>query len=121
MTTQETPQEKRLVDPQGREIQKVTVPVVKYKEFSFAFDCIRDEERVKVNAQNGTIRPSEVVLEMRALQRELNHRFTVLAAALASATKGPEELNAFLKAIGLEVIDTKGARFFPEGDKKTKE
>jgi hypothetical protein len=101
----------QLVDSQGREIKQVTMPVIKIGEHTFAFDTVRAEEKVDLDSEKG-VRPGDIVKELRALEREVSHRFTLLAAALAAATKGIDNLEEFLTGLGLEVVDIQGKKFY---------
>lgn len=100
-----------LVDAQGKEIKKVTIPVVHYQGFRFALDSVRADEIATITDKG--VRPGDIIKELRAARREASDRFTILAAALAVAAKhGTDALQEYLQEIGLRISDIDGRKFY---------
>jgi hypothetical protein len=100
-----------LVGPDGQPIKTVNIPVVNFEDFVFPMAMVTEEEICKVTEQG--VKPSAIIKELRAISREMRHRFTILAAGLVVASKeGPEGVENFLNSIGLVITDAKGQTFF---------
>ncbi|RLC98732.1 MAG: hypothetical protein DRI46_10800 [Chloroflexi bacterium] len=85
------------------------VPVVRYKDFTFPVDFVRPEEVVDIS--KNSMKPIEFITELRATQRELRDRSTIMLAAFAALANG-DDLKEFLDSIGLVVDDFHGKRLF---------
>ena len=100
-----------LVGADGKPLKTVNVPIVKFDDFIFPMHMVEQDEMAQVTEKG--VKPSDIIREMRAVGREMRHRFTILAAGLVLASqKGPEEVERFLNSIGLVITDIKGNKFF---------
>lgn len=107
MATRNSP----ILDADGKPIEVASVPVVKYKDFVFPIHTLEKAELTTMSKEG--VRPTDIITEIRAIGREMRHRFNLLAVGLVLAAKeGPEELENYLNSIGLVITDVKGNTFF---------
>jgi len=112
-----------LVGPNGEPVKTVNIPVVKFEDFVFPMHMVEREELINVGEEG--VKPSEIIRELRAVTREMRHRFTILATGMVVASRTDKELKNFLDSIGLVITDAKSKTFFtpdaPETDKFAKD
>lgn len=93
----------KLVDAGGQPIRTVTVPVIKYKNFSIPIRIVQKEDRVNPTTEG--IRPMELLKEVRAMYLELQDRFVVLATLLSVVAKTDPELDSAMSQMGITLKD----------------
>lgn len=109
-------QTSKLLGADGKEIKKRSVPTVKYKDFLLPVEFVKDEEMTVIGDKG--IRPSDIIRELRATQREMRQRFVLLATGMvAAATDGNGALKEYLDTIGLVLSDLQGKVIFKPDDK----
>lgn len=107
----DTTQKSGILGPDGKPVETVNIPIVKFDDFIFPMHMMEKDELVQTGEEG--VRPSDIIKELRAISREMRQRFTILAAGLVCASKGgEEELTRFLNSIGLVISDINGKKFF---------
>lgn len=96
--------ENTLMDSQGNPIEKKTIPVVSWNEFTLPIRILTQDKLVP---QKENVHPGEIINEMRSSYIEMQDRFTLLSIGLAVlAKKDPGgELDQFLSQIGMTLKD----------------
>ena len=93
-----------LLGSDGKPIKSVTLPIVKFRDFTFAMQVLQKSDITK--AKNGEVRPQQLIHEYRARCRELDDRCQLLMAILCvTIDQGLEAGREFLDSVGAVVTD----------------
>ena len=101
-----------LVDAKGEEVKKISIPVIKYKDFVFPITTVTPEYQNYIGP-DGQVRPLDIIKELRMALDEMRNKFTVLSVGLAIAAKSNPEVDEYLTTIGLVLEDLNKKRFYP--------
>ena len=105
-------EESPLVDSDGENLKKVSIPVIKYKDFVFPITTVTPEYQNYLGPK-GEVRPLDIIKELRMVLDEMRNKFTILSVGLAIAAKTNPEVNEYLTTIGLVLEDLNNKRFYP--------
>lgn len=101
-----------LVDNSGEEVKKISIPVVKFRDFVFPITTVTPEYQNYVGSEGG-VRPIDIVREVRMTLDEMRNKFTVLSVGLAVIAETNPDVKDYLNEIGLVLEDLNKKRFFP--------
>jgi hypothetical protein len=95
----------QLIGPDGKPIKTNSIPVLKYKEFTFPMRLLSEADAVKPGKE-GQIRPGDIIKEYRAAFTELSDRVNLLTAIICVLAKdGVPEVKSFLDSVGVNSLD----------------
>jgi hypothetical protein len=101
-----------ITDQDGTEMRKISIPVVKYKEFVFPVTTVTPEFQNYIGPK-GEVRPLDIIKELRLSIDEMRNKFSLLSSAIALVAKTNPEVLEFLTTIGLTLSDLNNKQFFP--------
>lgn len=101
-----------LIGTDGEEVKKISIPVVKYKDFVFPITTVTPEFQNYIGPK-GEVAPISIIKELRLSIDEMRNKFTLLSIGLAVMSKTNPELKVYLETIGLVLADLNQKQFFP--------
>lgn len=94
-----------IVDRDGNEIVRMTVPVIEHKGTQLSLRRLLPEVMVNTDSEKG-VRPSDIIRELRATQACASDNGTMLLYALVVlCNEGIEGLRGFLSHIDVRIED----------------
>lgn len=102
-----------IYDGQGRKIETAVLPVIKFREFTFAMELF-DKNNV-ARPVDGKISLQSLIDEYRGRCAELDCRVQMLMALVCTMVQdGPEAGKEFLDSIGAHVTDLDNKVLYPK-------